>query len=236
MCLGLVAQRDYCIQLKVGNNSGYALQVAGIGFSTQLDALKNTRNEDGTVTIANSSYASTRAVLLTENVTSGRNIAYNILQAAGVLMAGFTPTFGTGKHPNGTFNNARTNWTTAASIVSGPLLSAFNIVAPNPVITQLNNLDDQSFRDSKVIPNNGQIQTVVFVEKQALTYQIGAISTQYPNLDKYVSQATTISESGKKAPGYSSRSATLEDRTKFSSHDLPKQRGLQPFRGETGSG
>ena len=141
-----VAERNYCIQLKVGNNSGYALQVAGIGFSTQLDALKDPRNDTGTVTIANSSYASTRAVLLTENVTSGRNIAYNILQATGVLMSAFTPYFGTGKHPNGTINNARTNWSTAASIVSGPLLSAFNIIAPNPVITQLNNLDDQSFR------------------------------------------------------------------------------------------
>ena len=224
-----VAQRDYCVQLKVGNNSGYALQVAGIGFSTQLDALKNTRNEDGTVTIANSSYASTRAVLLTENVYNGRNILYNVLQAAGVLMAGFTPYFGTGKHPNGTVNNARTNWTTAASIVSGPLLSAFNIVAPNPVITQLNNLDDQSFRDSKIIPNNGQIQTVVFVEKQALTYQIGALSTQYPNLDQYVSQTATISESGKKAPGYSSHSATFKNSTDSRPMISLSRGGFSPF-------
>jgi hypothetical protein len=64
-----VAERLYCIQLKIGNNSGYGLQVAGIGFSTQLDALKGSRNDDGTITIANSSYAATRAVLLTENVT-----------------------------------------------------------------------------------------------------------------------------------------------------------------------
>jgi hypothetical protein len=181
-----VAERLYCIQLKIGNNSGYELQVAGIGFSTQLDALKGSRNDDGTITIANSSYAATRAVLLTENVTAGRNIANNVLQAAGVLMSGFTPYFGNGKHPNGTVNNARTNWTTAAALVSGPLLSAFNIVAPNPVITQLNNLDDQSFRDSKLIANNSQIQTVVFVEKQALTYQLGALSSQYPNLESCV--------------------------------------------------
>jgi hypothetical protein len=174
-----VSQTVYCIQIKIGNNSGYALQLAGIGFSSKLDGLKG---EPPTITIANSSYASTRAVLLTENITGGRNIAYNLLQAAGVLMAGFTPYFGTGKHPNGTVNNARTNWTTAASIVSGPLLSAFNIVAPNPVITQLNNLDDQSFRDNRVIPNNSHVQTVVFVEKQALTYQLADLARKYPAL------------------------------------------------------
>lgn len=66
----------------------------------------------------------------------------------------------------------RTHWSTAASIVSGPLLQAFDIIAPNPVITQLNQLDDQSFRDNLVIANNVQIQTVVFVEKQELTNQL----------------------------------------------------------------
>ncbi len=221
-----VAERLYCIQLKIGNNSGYGLQVAGIGFSTQLDALKGSRNNDGTITIANSSYAATRAVLLTENVTSGRNIAYNVLQAAGVLMSGFTPYFGTGKHPNGTVNNARTNWTTAAALVSGPLLSAFNIVAPNPVITQLNNLDDQSFRDSKLIANNNQIQTVVFVEKQALTYQVGALCGQYPDLGKYVQhnkqqtttgqQGSTCQQEGQNSLGYSTYENSKNARRKIS--------------------
>lgn len=181
-----ISQTVYCIQLKIGNNSGYALQIAGIGFSSQLEYLTGAPK----ITIANSSYASTRAVLLTENVTSGRNIAYNMLQATGVVMTAFTPYFGTGKHPNGTVNNARTNWTTAASIVSGPLLSAFNIVAPNSVITQLNNLDDQSFRDNRVIPNNTHIQTVVFVEKRALTYQLAELSKKYPELNKLIADGS----------------------------------------------
>ena len=75
-------------------------------------------------------------------------------------------------------NNARTHWSTAASIVSGPLLQAFDIIAPNPVITQLNQLDDQSFRDNLTIANNVQIQTVVFVEKQALTNHLANLRTR----------------------------------------------------------
>ena len=155
-----VSQTEYCIQVKIGNNSGYPLQIAGMGFSSKIENLPDTPQ----VTIANSSYASTRAVLIKENVTNFRNVLYNSLQAAGVLMAGFTPFFHNVSHQG--------NWTAAAAIVSGPLLQGFGIVAPNPVIAQLNNLDDQSFRDTRIIANNSQIQTVVFIEKRALTIQL----------------------------------------------------------------
>ncbi|MFZ0314585.1 MAG: IPT/TIG domain-containing protein [Candidatus Korobacteraceae bacterium] len=162
-----VAQSEYCIQLVVGNNSGYPLQIAGIGFSRQL---KNLLPRAAT---ANTSYASTRAILLRQQVTGGRNILYNSVQAAGVLMASATPFFGTGvrygKNGVATTNNARTNWSTITSIVAGPLLSAFNIVAPNPVIAELNNLDDQTFRDGGIIGNNTPMRTTVFVDKAQLT-------------------------------------------------------------------
>ena len=110
--------------------------------------------------------------------------------------------------------------------MSGPLLSAFNIVAPNPVITQLNNLDDQSFRDSKLIANNNQIQTVVFVEKQALTYQVGALCGQYPDLGKYVQhnkqqtttgqQGSTCQQEGQNSLGYSTYENQKNARRKIS--------------------
>jgi hypothetical protein len=162
-----VAQTEYCIQLVVGNNSGYPLQIAGIGFSRQL---KNLLPRAAT---ANTSYASTRAILLRQQVTGGRNILYNSVQAAGVLMAAATPFFGTGvrygKNGVATTNNARTNWSTITSIVAGPLLSAFNIVYPNPVIAELNNLDDQTFRDGGIIGNNTPMRTTVFVDKAQLT-------------------------------------------------------------------
>lgn len=216
-----VAERNYCVQLKIGNDSGYAIQIAGVGFATKI------ANQTDPVTIANSSYASTRAVLLTENVTNGRNIVYNILQATGVLMSAFTPYFGTGKHPNGTVNNARTNWTTAASIVSGPLLSAFNIVAPNPVITQLNNLDDQSFRDNRVIPNNTQLATVVFVEKPSLTYQLAAIGTRYSEL--YPKMTKQLNSEDPAALLHSGLKPTIENSTNSRRMISPSRGGFSPL-------
>ncbi len=172
-----VAASDYCIQIKIGNDSGYAIQLAGIGFKTKLNGISGSPD----VTIANSSYASTRAVLQNQQAYSGRNIVYHGLQSVGLIMAAFIPFFGT-QHANGTINNARNHWSTLSSIVSGPVVKGFDTVWPDPAIAQLTNLDDQSFRDSMVIQNNTQIQTVVFVEKQALTYQLKKLYQDSPNL------------------------------------------------------
>jgi hypothetical protein len=163
-----VAASLYCIQLKIGNNAGHPLQLAGIGFTNHLKDLIALKGPY--ITLANSSYASTRAVLLHQEMWSTRNVLYHSLEGAGLIMAGFTPFFRAA--------NAKSNFATAASIVSGPLLQAFNIISPDPVISQLNNLDDQSFRDNIVIPNNAQIQTTVFVEKQALTDSLRDLQIQ----------------------------------------------------------
>jgi hypothetical protein len=163
-----VAASLYCIQLKIGNNAGHPLQLAGIGFTNRLKDLIALGGPY--VTLANSSYASTRAVLLHQEMWSTRNVLYHSLEGAGLIMAGFTPFFRAA--------NAKANFATATSILSGPLLQAFNIISPDPVISQLNNLDDQSFRDNVVIPNNAQVQTTVFVEKQALTDSLRNLQVQ----------------------------------------------------------
>jgi hypothetical protein len=166
-----VAESLYCIQLKIGNNTGHPIQLAGIGFTNELTDL--TALGVPFVTFANNSYASTRAILLHQEMWAPRNVLYHSLQGAGLIMAGFIPFFG---RPN-----AKTNFATATSIVSGPLLQAFGIIAPDPIISQLNNLDDQSFRDNLVITNNAHIQTVVFVEKQALTLSLRDLQIRLNN-------------------------------------------------------
>jgi hypothetical protein len=216
-----VAQSLYCIQLTLGNNSGYQLKVSRVGFYNS--ALYSTPGSPPAVTITNNSYKSTRAVLLKENITNGRNILYNVIQGTGVTMAGLTPYFGTGKHPNGTVNNARTNWTTAASIVSGPLLSAFNIVAPNQVITQLNNLDDESLRDGQILTANDQTPAlVVFVSKEQLTWPLSRLLTLYPDLRNYTGAADQQSIPKKHA------TATSTVDNSHNSHHF-KRGGFSPY-------
>ena len=163
-----VAEALYCIQLKIGNNSGHPLQIAGVGFTNRMSTLVSLYGQQ--ITIANNSYASTRAALLRQQVWDGRNLTYHAIQGVGLIMAGFTPFF---SRPN-----AKLHFTTGASIVSGPFLQAFNLVFPDPIVPQLNNLDDQSFRDNMVIPNNSHVQTVVFVDKQSVTMALRALQFQ----------------------------------------------------------
>jgi hypothetical protein len=160
-----VAHSMYCIQVNIGNNSGHPILLAGVGFTKDVKSLEALGIKN--VTIANSSYASTRAVLVHSQSVSARNIIYNSLQAAGLLMAGFTPYF-SGVHQK----NAKLHYITAIAIVTGPVLQAINLVAPDPIINQLKSLDDQSLRDNMIVPNNAPARTVVFVEKQALTLSL----------------------------------------------------------------
>jgi hypothetical protein len=166
-----VAQSLYCVQLKIGNNSGHPIQVAGIGFMNHLKVLTAVGSAE--VTLANSSYASTRAVLLQSQVWSNRNLIANSIQGAGLIMGGFIP-FYSGSHSP----NAKLHFTTATAIVSGVALQAYNLIVPDPIIAQLKNLDDQSFRDNMVIQNNSHTQTVVFVEKQAVTTALRELNIQ----------------------------------------------------------
>jgi hypothetical protein len=167
-----VARNFYCIEVKIGNNTGHSLQIAGIGFAKHLDTLPGTEK----IIQSNTSYASTRAVLLRESVLSPRNVFYHSLQATGLLMGAFIPYF---VNPV-----AAKHFATAASIVSGPLLEGFNLIGPDRVVGQLNNLDDQSFRDNQIIPNNAHIRTLIFVEKRALTESIALLSDQVSAPDR----------------------------------------------------
>jgi hypothetical protein len=168
-----VSKSMYCVQLKIGNNSGHPLQIAGIGFTKDIKALAALGVPE--VTIANTSYAATRAVLVESQVWSTRNLAFNVVAGAGLIMAASSPFFsGTSKSAPA----AKTRFLSLSTIVNGPLQQAFNLVFPDPIVSQLKSLDDQSFRDNMVIPNNSQVQTVVFVEKQNLTTALAAVGAE----------------------------------------------------------
>ena len=124
----------YCVEVKIGNNSGHSLQIAGVGFlrkTTICDDDSNKENDpdrcgaNGTVDVStpNVSYQTVRASAQAGQSTTARNIIVNGTQALGLLMASFTPYF---KNSN---NNAR--WATGATIVGTTLSQAINLVAPD---------------------------------------------------------------------------------------------------------
>ncbi|HEY0794790.1 MAG TPA: hypothetical protein VGD64_03315 [Acidisarcina sp.] len=157
-----VASKLFCIQARIGNNSAHALQLAGVGFQKKNDEEKT----------PNTGYLITRAEAQTGASLTGRNIVYHSLQAAGLLLAGGTPFF--------TDLIVQGRWSTATSFVAGPLLAGFNLVAPDLTVREGNNLDDQAFRDGKLIPNNTQVALMLFLDKKEILSRLQKECTTDP--------------------------------------------------------
>ena len=164
----------YCVEVKIGNNSGHSLQLAGVGFvrpSPQCGPEDKRDNCPGSdehgISTPNISYQTARASAQAGISLTGRNLLVNGTQGVGLLMASFTPFF------RNDFNKSR--WSTGATIVGTTLAQAINLVAPDQTLKEINNLDDQAFRDGKLIPNNTQVRLLVFVQKESIARAISQI-------------------------------------------------------------
>ena len=81
-----VSKDTYCIEVKLGNSTGYPLQLAGIGFSRQFGTSPPDIN-------GNLSYRSVRASLQNENSVNSRAFVLGTVEGLGLSMAGFNPFF-----------------------------------------------------------------------------------------------------------------------------------------------
>ena len=147
-----LARHYFCIEVQLGNNSGYSLLLAGVGFLRSASAL--TYRESTT------SYLAARSVVQREQVISGRNIALRSMQAAGLLIGGFIPLAG-----NAGRRGRIGIWST---LVGTTLATAWDGVVPDRTVRQASNLDDAAFRENKLIPNNSPAKFTVFVDRDAL--------------------------------------------------------------------
>jgi hypothetical protein len=148
-----IAKHYYGIQLSIGNNSGFDLQIASVGF--RLPANTNIKN-----TVPTNSYRATRGTLERQQEIGTRAKVFNSLKTAGLLLTGFLPFW----HALGPAANAAR----FADILNGPVITGAGLVFPDTSISQMTRLDDQMLRDGLIIKNNSQIRTTVFVPKQLL--------------------------------------------------------------------
>lgn len=149
-----VAGRFYCIELLIGNNTGYALQLAGVAFQPASVGNEPTRP------VSTNSYVVTRSVLQKDQMFGARNIAYRSLQSAGLLATSLIPFFRA--------TTPRANYTAVAAIIGNVIPQGFDSILPDRTVRQLANLDDQTLRDGVLVPNNTQIRTIVFVDQATI--------------------------------------------------------------------
>jgi hypothetical protein len=156
-----VATEYFCIDAVIGNDSGYDLQIASIGFTvpTLSPDPKNPRYR-----VPNTGYRVVRGTLQRRELLSPRNLILNGIKVAGPLLTGFLPFFHNMVHT--------TNFSEFINIISNPLEKGFEQAVPDTVPFQVNRLDDQTFRDDiatrTVIPNNIQTRITTFVPKELL--------------------------------------------------------------------
>jgi hypothetical protein len=147
-----VAKSTYCIEVKIGNNSGYPLQLAGIGFRRQRG------NYDADINV-NLSYRSVRASLQDDS-NFGRATLISALEATGLLMAGADPFFHAAY--------SKTRFTAFTALMGTILPNGASQIWPNTDQQKMNNLDDQAFRDTLLIANNTPVRTTVFIDRTVM--------------------------------------------------------------------
>lgn len=148
-----IAKHYYGIQLSIGNNTGYDLQIASVGF--RLPPYTNIKN-----TVPTNSYRATRGTLERAQEIGTRAKVLNSVKAAGLLLTGALPFW----HALG----PRANAALFADLINGPFVGGLELVYPDTIISQLTRLDDQMLRDGLIVKNNSQARTLVFVPKQLL--------------------------------------------------------------------
>ena len=156
-----VATEYFCIDAVIGNDSGYDLQIASIGFTapTLSPDPSNPRYR-----IPNTGYRVVRGTLQRRELLNPRSLVLNGLKVVGPLLTGFLPFFHNMVH--------ETNFSELINIISNPLEKGVESAWPDTVPFQVNRLDDQTFRDDiatrTVIPNNIQTRIMTFVPKELL--------------------------------------------------------------------
>jgi hypothetical protein len=139
----------YCIDVVLGNNSGYPLILAAVAF---LRHVNNTDFRDATA-----SYVATRAMVQYGQVISARALTISTLQAAGAIIAGSV-----GFSGNAGRQGRIALWSTLVGSVAAGVVGS---LIPDRTQAEDSSLDDEALRDGRLIPNNSPVRFAVFVDR-----------------------------------------------------------------------
>jgi|GEM_PF-3802522 len=156
-----VSRQYYCIEIVIGNNSQYDLQIASVGF--RLKTVAQLGTQIVTTKVPTNSYRMTRATLEKDEVFSTRNIVLGFVKALGPVLTGITPFFHNISH--------KANFSQGINILSDPFEKGIEAIFPDSTIRQLGHLDDQTLRDGLIVHNNLHVRTVAFFPKDFLKFR-----------------------------------------------------------------
>jgi hypothetical protein len=190
-----IERNYYCVELVIGNNTGYSLQIVSVGFAVPLtdaeflkEALAKTGSkgdgqgkepengegdENDNKDTLEKLTGNTRflripnsSYRLTRGSLESRHLLYPRTMVLSTITA-LGPIF-TGFTPYFHNINHRTNFSEAINIFSNPLEKGLELVWPDPRDAQRNRFDDQVLRDGLILANNVSTRSMVFFPKTLL--------------------------------------------------------------------
>lgn len=171
---GKVKRQFYCIEVVIGNDSGFDLQLSSIGFT--LPGLANAKQR-----IPSTGYRTVRGSLEAFQLLAPRNFVINGLKVLGPLLTGFLPFFHVEAHAR--------NFSEAINVISNPLEKGVENFWPDLTPRELDRLADMTFRDDistkTIVPNNVQARILTFVPKEIVFPHKKPITINNKDLNPY---------------------------------------------------
>jgi len=153
-----VAKLYFAVQAVVGNSSGYDIQVSSI-FFRMPDAAGLS------APVPTDPYTIVRGTLDREHLVGLRNTSIHIIEAVGPMLAGgavfFAGNTAASLHHGLIYSRI-------IDLFTGPFAKGFGLVFPDKTLNQMVALDNQTMRDSALIPNGSQQALLVFVSRDLL--------------------------------------------------------------------
>lgn len=209
-----VADSFYAVEVRIGNNSGFDLQIVGVGFDSTMgrqpildgqgnpildehgNKLVPALDNNGDPITVNGKLVhkpfKTYQLPTSDHRLVRGSIEFEQLYGRRALvlnLIGGMGTFISGFIPFFHALNARANFSTFSSIVNGQLKEGFAIAAPDLTVSQLGRLEDMVLRDGLTVLNNSQVSTTVFFPRYVVPItkdekKLVDEGTMYPVIDK----------------------------------------------------
>ena len=154
---GKVSGRYFAVEVVIGNNSGYDLQISSVGFQPHAAPDGATPFE---APLPSDSYNVVRSTVEKEQQTGRRAMLVNAIRGLGPLLSAASA-FYSNLGNQGKYN-------TAVGMFSNPLEKGLELVYPDRTLQQLVGLDTRALRDSVIVPNNLSQRMLVFISREVV--------------------------------------------------------------------
>ena len=182
------AKNYYGIQVVIGNNTGFDLQIVSMGFKTtlkipELDAelaegqhaksLASLNLKSGLATDSATGSEASKKIRTFEIPVLDHRLVRGTIEKEQVFgkrakALGFVTGIGTlttGFLPFFRAVGPRANFSSFTSLLNGNFKEGFGLTIPDLTVRQLSRLENQVMHDELIVPNNSQERTVVFLPK-----------------------------------------------------------------------